>query len=31
MNFLNPIALLFGLLSGVVVLMYLLKLRRRKE
>ena len=31
MNFLNPIALLFGLLSGAIVLMYLLKLRRRKE
>src|SRR5438034_11101300 len=31
MNFLNPLALLFGLLAGVIVLMYLLKLRRRRE
>src|SRR5688572_25266874 len=31
MSFLNPLALLFGLLAGLIVLMYLLKLRRRKE
>jgi Ca-activated chloride channel homolog len=31
MSFLNPISLLLGLLSGAIVLMYLLKLRRRRE
>ncbi len=30
MNFLNPFALFFGLLAGLIVLMYLLKLRRRR-
>ena len=31
MNFLNPIALLFSLLSAFIIIMYLLKLRRKKE
>ncbi|MBI3737337.1 VWA domain-containing protein [Candidatus Sumerlaeota bacterium] len=31
MSFINPLALLFGLLGGLIVLMYLLKLKRKKE
>ena len=30
-SFLNPFALLLGLLGGIIVLIYLLKLRRQKE